>query len=146
MQPRIHYIVLAVENLARSLEFYRDGLGLPTQGVVGKEFRDEQTGAAGTIAIFELHGGLMLSLYERDNLAKDAAVALDAPSSSEFSLGYLVNTKEEVAAVLEQAKHAGATVTDSIHERPWGVYSGYFKDPDGHLWEVTWNPSMPANG
>ncbi len=146
MHPRINYIVLVVDNLARALEFYRDGLGLPTHGVIGDEFRDEETGAAGTIAVFELQGGLMLSLYERGNLARDAAVSLETPSSTDFSLGYLVNTKEEVAAVLERAKRAGATVTDSIHERPWGVYSGYFKDPDGHLWEVTWNPSMPANG
>jgi len=146
MHPRINYIVLAVDNLARALEFYRDGLGLPTQGVVGDEFRDDETGAAGTIAVFELQGGLMLSLYERSNLARDAAVSLEKPSSTDFSLGYLVTTKEEVAAVLEQAKRAGATVTDSIHGRPWGVYSGYFKDPDGHLWEVTWNPDISANG
>jgi len=146
MHPRINYIVLAVDNLARALEFYRDGLGLPTQGVVGDEFRDDETGAAGTIAVFELQGGLMLSLYERSNLARDAAVSLEKPSSTDFSLGYLVTTNEEVAAVLEQAKRAGATVTDSVHERPWGVYSGYFKDPDGHLWEVTWNPGISANG
>lgn len=145
MQPRINYIVLAVNNLDRALTFYRDGLGLPTQGVIGDEFRDEKTGAAGSIAFFELQGGLMLCLYERDNLAKDAAVSPDAFSSTEFSLGYLVTSKKEVAALLERAKQAGATVTDSIHERPWGVYSGYFKDPDGHLWEVTWNPNMPAS-
>jgi uncharacterized glyoxalase superfamily protein PhnB len=142
MQPRLNFINLAVNNLEQAIAFYRDGLGLPTRGIVGSEFRDEQTGAAGTIVFFELQGGLMLGLYERDNLAKDAAISLDATSSTEFSLGYAVKTKEEVDIVLKRAEAAGATITESVHQRPWGVYSGYFKDPDGHLWEITWDPRI----
>jgi len=140
--PRLNFINLAVDSLDRSLIFYRDGLGLQTQGIVGSEYYDEQTGAVGTIVFFELQGGLMLGLYERSNLAKDAVIPLGSPSSAEFSLGYAVKTKREVDGVLERAKHAGATVTDSVHERPWGVYSGYFKDPDSHLWEVTYDPRI----
>jgi predicted lactoylglutathione lyase len=59
-------------------------------------------------------------------------------SSTEFSLGYLTDTREEVDALLKQAKSAGATITDEPRERPWGIYSGYFKDLDGHLWEIIW--------
>ncbi len=145
MHPRLNFINLAVANLEHSLAFYRDGLGLPTKGIMGSEFRDEQTGAAGAIAFFDLQGGLMLGLYERTNLAKDAATTLDAPSSTEFSLGYVVKTKTEVDVLLKRAEGAGATITESVHERPWGVYSGYFKDPDGHLWEITWDPRIQVN-
>lgn len=145
MNPRLNFINLAVANLEQSLAFYHDGLGLPTKGIIGSEFRDEQTGAAGTIVFFELQGGLMLGLYERSNLAKDAATALDATSSTEFSLGYAVKTKEDVDVLLKRAEGAGAIITESVHERPWGVYSGYFKDPDGHLWEITWDPRIKVN-
>src|SRR5882724_6146434 len=122
MKPRLNFINLAVDNLDRSLEFYRDGLGLPTKGIMGSEFHDDLTGAAGTIAFFELQGGLMLGLYERTNLAKDSATVLDAPSSTEFSLGYVVKTKEDVDVLVSRAGAAGATITESVHERPWGVY------------------------
>lgn len=142
MRARLSYIVLAVADLERSLAFYRDGLGLPTDGVIGSEFRDERTGAAGTIAFIDLRGGLKIGLYERANLAKDAGTGAGEPSSAEFSLGHAVGTESEVDALLERAREAGATVTGSVHERPWGVYSGYFKDPDGHLWEITMDPRI----
>jgi uncharacterized protein len=142
VRPRLNFINLAVSDLDRSLAFYRDGLGLPTAGIIGTEHRDERTGAAGTIAFLDLQGGLKLGLYERDNLARDAAAELDEPSSTEFSLGYAVKNKAEVTDLLERARQAGATVTESVHYRPWGVYSGYFKDPDGHLWEITWDPRI----
>lgn len=142
MHPHLNFITLGVEDLNRSLTFYRDGLGLVTQGIVGNELQDERTGAMGTIAFFELQGGLMLGLYERDNLAKDAGVSLGALDTTACSLGYNVRSKEEVDALLSRAEKAGASHTGSVHERPWGVYSGYFKDPDGHLWEIAWNPSI----
>lgn len=145
MKPRLHFIALAVDDLERSLAFYGDGLGLPTEGIVGSDLHDEKTGAGGAIAFFELQGGLLLGLYERSNLAKDAALPADPSSSTEFSLGHAVKTKDEVDAMLERARQAGATVTDSVHERPWGVYSGYFTDPDGHLWEIVWNPRMQVD-
>ena len=139
MDPRLNVITLAVDDLERSLAFYRDGLGLQTKGVVAADVVDEETGAAGAIVIFELEGGLLLSLYPRTELAKDAAVRVGPPQIGQFSLGQLVASRAEVDRVLEQAAAAGAVVTPP-HERPWGIYSGYFRDPDGHLWEIIWNP------
>jgi hypothetical protein len=142
MEPRINVITLGVGDLDRSLAFYRDGLGLSSPGIVGTEFvRDEKT-PGGSAAMFDLRGGLILSLYGRDDLAKDANIAPPPPQSGEFSLGYLVANREDVDAVLAEAERAGALLTDKPHERPWGIYSGYFRDPDGHLWEVIWNPQM----
>lgn len=142
MQPRIHVITLAVDDLDRALAFYRDGLGLDSPGVEGTEFPGDDTTPAGAVAMFQLDGGLILSLYPRTELAKDANVPVGSPQSGEFSIGHVVGGKEEVDAVLEQAAAAGATLTDDPHERPWGIYSGYFRDPDGHLWEVVWNPQL----
>jgi catechol 2,3-dioxygenase-like lactoylglutathione lyase family enzyme len=142
MQPRIHVITLAVDDLDRALAFYRDGLGLNSPGVGGTEFLGDDTTPAGAVAMFQLEGGLILSLYPRTELAKDANVSVGPPRSGEFSIGHVVGSKEEVDAVLEQAAAAGATLTDDPHERPWGIYSGYFRDLDGHLWEVVWNPQL----
>ena len=144
MEPRVNVITLAVEDLERALAFYRDGLGLPTNGVVATDLVDHETGAAGAIVIFKLDGGLMLSLYPRSELGKDAAVPAGPPQSGEFSLGQLVRSRADVDDLLRRAEIAGATVTPA-HERPWGIYSGYFRDLDGHLWEVIWNPGrIPA--
>jgi uncharacterized protein len=138
MQPRIHVITLAVGDLDRALAFYRDGLGLASEGVIGTEFAGDETHPAGAIAMFHLHGGLILTIYPRTELAKDAQVPFGPPKTGEFSLGHAVGSKEEVDAVLAQAAAAGATITD----RPWGIYSGYFCDLDGHLWEIMWNPQL----
>jgi catechol 2,3-dioxygenase-like lactoylglutathione lyase family enzyme len=142
MQPRIHVITLAVDDLQRALAFYREGLGLDSPGVGGTEFPGDDTTPAGAVAMFQLDGGLILSLYPRTELAKDANVPVGPPSSGEFSIGHVVASKEEVGSVLEQAAAAGATLTEDPHDRPWGIYSGYFRDPDGHLWEVVWNPQL----
>jgi len=139
VEPRVHVITLAVDDLDRAVAFYRDGLGFETRGVVAADLVDEQTNAAGAIVIFELDGGLILSLYPRGELAKDAQISAGSPQSGEFSLAQLVSSRAEVDAVLEQAAAAGASVTPP-HDRPWGIYSGYFRDPDGHLWEIIWNP------
>lgn len=142
MKPRINVITIGVDNLEKSLSFYREGLGLPSDGIVATEYHDQTSGAYGTIAMFELQNGVILSLYPRTELAKDANQKMEKGSSTEFSLGYLTDTKEEVDALLKQAKAAGATITDEPRERPWGIYSGYFKDLDGHLWEIIWNPEL----
>jgi catechol 2,3-dioxygenase-like lactoylglutathione lyase family enzyme len=142
MDARIDVITLAVADLDRALAFYRDGLGLQTQGVIGTEFIGNDGAPSGAIAMFELHAGLILALYPRTELAKDANVALAPPTPGEFSIGHLVSSKADVDALLSQAQAAGATLTDQPHDRPWGIYSGYFRDPDGHLWEVIWNPQM----
>lgn len=139
MEPRLHVITLAVGDLERALAFYRDGLGLESSGVVGAEWTDQETGANGAVALFELDGGLILSLYPRADLARDAGIAVGPPQSGEFSLGQLVRSRAEVDRLLERAAAAGAVVAPA-RDRPWGIYSGYFRDPDGHLWEVIWNP------
>jgi uncharacterized protein len=144
MEAQIHVITLAVDDLDRALEFYRDGLGLETTGVVGTEFSGNDSSPAGAIAIFQLEGGLMLTLYPRTELSKDAHVPLGPPKTGEFSIGHLVASKDDVDALLSQAQASGATLTDEAHERPWGIYSGYFRDLDGHLWEIIWNPRLQA--
>ncbi len=142
MQPRIHVITLAVSDLNRALAFYRDGLGLESTGLIGTEFAGDETSAAGAIATFHLQGGLILAVYPRTELAKDANIPFGPPKTGEFSLGHAVDSKAAVDAVLAQATAAGATLTDRPHDRPWGIYSGYFRDPDGHLWEILWNPDL----
>jgi catechol 2,3-dioxygenase-like lactoylglutathione lyase family enzyme len=140
MKPRISVITLAVSDLEASLAFYRDGLGLQTSGIIGTEFKGDATHPSGDAVMFELENGVILSLYSRTNLALDANEPVGTPNSVEFSIGHLVQSKEEVDAILDQAKAAGATITEAPYHRPWGIYSGYFKDPDGHLWEIIWNP------
>jgi uncharacterized protein len=136
MDPRIHVITLAVLDLDRALEFYRDGLGLDTRGVVATEFTGDESTPAGAIAIFELADGLILALYPRAELAKDANISIEPPTAGGFSIGHIVDSKADVDALLQRAQAAGATLTDQPHDRPWGIYSGYFRDPDGHLWEI----------
>ena len=142
MKPRIHVITLAVADLDCALAFYRDGLGFQTEGLIGTEFTGNQTIPDGTTAVFQLDGGLMLSIYPRSELGKDAVVPLIAAKPGEFIIGQAVASREEVDEVIAQAKAAGASVTGSPHDRPWGIYSGYFCDPDGHLWEIIWNPAL----
>ena len=139
MERRIDVLTLGVGDLERSLVFYR-ALGLESPGVIGTEFPGDETTPSGVAAMFELDSGLILALYPRTELAKDANVTFGAPTIGEFSIGHLVSTREQVDQVLAQAEAAGATLTDEPHERPWGIYSGYFRDLDGHLWEIIWNP------
>ncbi len=142
MEPNIDVITLAVGDLERSLEFYRDGLGLDSVGVIGTEYQGDAVTPAGAAAMFKLRGGLLLLLYPRTELAKDANIQLATAHSGEFSIGHAVPERAEVDAVLARAEAAGATLPDRPHDRPWGIYSGYFRDLDGHLWEVLWNPRL----
>ena len=121
------------------MALYRDGLGWPTEGIVGQEFHDEVTGADGTIAFFNLDAGLLLGLYERANLAKDASLPPGPPSFTEFSLGIPAESQVEVDELRQHVEAAGGTLTAPAHMRPFGVYSGYFTDPDGPLFEIAWN-------
>ncbi|MGH2362669.1 MAG: VOC family protein [bacterium] len=134
MKPRITVLTLGVDNLEKSLAFYRDGLGLSTQGIVGREFEH------GAVAFFDLQSGLKLAIWSRDNIAHDADIPKSGHSATEFTIGHNVLSKAEVDAVMEQAQQAGAVVAKPVHETFWGGYAGYFQDPDGHLWEVAWNP------
>ncbi len=140
MEPHIDVITLAVGDLDRSLAFYRDGLGLDTSGVTATELVDDETDAAGAIVMFRLRGGLVLALYPRNELAKDAGIPSGPAKTGEFSIGHMVENKAGVDALLAQAEQAGATLVGPAHDRPWGIYSGYFRDPDGHLWEIIWSP------
>src|SRR5690242_15958964 len=129
MHPRLNVITLAVRDLHASLEFYRDGLGFPGK-TVGTEYVDSVSGASGAIALFELEGGVILTLYPRSDFVKDAKVSDTAgPSQAEFSLGHLTKSRQEVDAIVRQAEAAGARVTEAPRERAWGIYSGYFADP-----------------
>ena len=139
MRAKVFFIILAVADLDRSVAFYRDGLGWPTDGIVGREFHDDITGADGTIAFFNLESDLLLGLYERANLAKDASLPPGPPSSTEFSLGIPAGSRDEVDDLLAKAGAAGATLPAPAHMRPFGVYSGHFADPDGHLFEIVWD-------
>ena len=134
MKPRVKVITLGVSDLQKSLVFYRDGMGLPTEGIIGEEFED------GAVAFFDLNDDLMLALYPKASLAKEAKISVGPPSPSEFTIGHNVASKQEVDAVMAQAKKAGAKITDPAHDRFWGGYSGHFQDLDGHLWEIAWNP------
>jgi uncharacterized protein len=134
MKPRIKIMTLGVRDLGQSLAFYRDGLGLPTEGIIGTEFED------GAIVFFKMNDDLMLALYPKAALAKDAKVSVGPSSPAEFSIGHIVKSRQEVDEVMKQAEQAGAKVTDPPHDRFWGGYSGYFQDLDGHLWEIAWNP------
>jgi catechol 2,3-dioxygenase-like lactoylglutathione lyase family enzyme len=136
MKPRITLITLGVDNLQASLAFYRDGLGLQTDGIIGTEFE------YGSVVFFDLESGLKLALYPRKSLSKDSGLALDQPSATEFSIGHNVRSKEEVDDVMAQAKKAGAVVVKKAQNTFWGGYAGYFQDLDHHLWEVAWNPQM----
>lgn len=135
MKPRITVLTLGVDDLERALKFYRDGLGFPTEGIVGTEFEH------GAVAFFDLEGGLRLAVWQRKDIAHDTKLAQSPPSPTEFTLGHNVGSKAEVDAVLEQARRAGANIVSEAHDTFWGGYSGYFQDPDGHLWEVVWNPA-----
>ena len=116
MEPRVTLITLGVEDLKRSLSFYRDGLGWPTEGIVGEEFEN------GAVVFFELRKGLK------------------ATGTASFELAHNVSSKQEVDEVIALARAAGARVTSPPADQAWGGYSAHFQDPDGHLWEIAWNP------
>jgi catechol 2,3-dioxygenase-like lactoylglutathione lyase family enzyme len=138
MKARITLITLGVDDLEKAVAFYRDGLGLATKGIVGTQFE------YGAVAFFELQAGLKLALWPRASLAHDVGISASPPSATELSIGHNVGSKAEVDAVMEQARKAGARILKPARETFWGGYSGYFQDPDGHLWEVTWNPEWKA--
>jgi catechol 2,3-dioxygenase-like lactoylglutathione lyase family enzyme len=144
MEARIDVITLAIDDFERALSFYR-ALGFESEGVVATEYEGDDTHPAGAIAIIHMKGSQILSLYPRSELAKDAGMPLGPPRSGEFSLGQIVATRDDVDALLAEAKAAGAPITE-LHDRPWGIYSGYFRDPDGHLWEIIHNPGHTTDG
>lgn len=140
MKPRITLVTLGVDDLDRAVKFYRDGLGLETKGIVGREHE------YGAVAFFDLQGGLKLSLWPRKSLAHDSGLRVSPPSPTDMCLAHNVQSRAEVDAVMAQAQSAGATIVKKPVDTFYGGYAGYFKDPDQHLWEVAWNPAiLPAD-
>ena len=138
MKPRVTVMTIGVDDLEVAVRFYRDGLGFPTDGVIGQEFEH------GAVAFFDLQPGLKLALWPRASLSHDSGLPVDKPSATEFTLGHNVASKSEVDAVMALASDAGAVVVKPAQETFWGGYAGYFQDPDRHLWEVVWNPHWPS--
>ena len=138
MQPRLTVLTLGVDDLEQALTFYRDGLGWATAGIVGQEFEH------GAVAFFDLQPGLRLALWARADLAHDTGLALAPPSATDCSFGHNVGSAEEVDAVMALAARAGARIVKPAGKTFWGGYTGYFQDPDGHLWEVAWNPAWTS--
>ena len=136
MTPRITLLTLGVDDLERALRFYRHGLGLPTEGIIGTEFEH------GAVVFFNLQDGLKLALWPRKSLSHDVGLPLSRPSPTEFTIGHNVSSKAKVDAVMEQAKTAGAVIVKPAQDTFWGGYAGYFQDPDQHLWEIAWNPQF----
>jgi catechol 2,3-dioxygenase-like lactoylglutathione lyase family enzyme len=139
MEPRITVLTLGVDNLEQAVAFYRDGLGLQTSGIIGTEFEH------GAVAFFDLQASLRLAIWRRADLAHDAGIVVTGPSATEFSIGHNVSSAQEVETVMKQATEAGARIIKPAQRTFWGGYAGYFQDPDGHLWEIVWNPaSVPT--
>lgn len=138
MKPRVTVITLGVENLERALRFYRDGLGLDTEGVVGKEFEH------GAVVFLPLQPGLQLALWPRSSISHETGLPLGERDPTGFTLGHNVASRDEVDDVMAEARAAGATVLVEAQDTFWGGYAGYFQDPDLHVWEVVWNPQLPT--
>ncbi|WP_133624742.1 VOC family protein, partial [Phyllobacterium brassicacearum] len=124
MKPRIKVLTLGVDDLDRSLAFYRDGMGLETKGIIGQQFED------GAVVFFYMNDDLILALWPTASLSRDAKIAATQSRLGAVSIGHIVNSREEVDSIIRQAEQAGAVVTDPPHDRFWGGYSGYFRDPD----------------
>jgi catechol 2,3-dioxygenase-like lactoylglutathione lyase family enzyme len=131
MKPYISIITLGVSDLDRSVKFYRDGLGLPTTYKPGEG-----------IAFFQLKG-TWLALYPHDALAEDANLPGEWARFGGMTIAQNVHDKAEADAVMAQALAAGASLLKPAADTFWGGYSGYFADPDGHPWEIAWNPQFP---
>ena len=140
MKPRITLLTLGVDDLERAVKFYRDGLGLSTEGIVGTEFEH------GAVAFFELQHGLKLALWPRRSIAHDTGLDVTGRSPTDFTIAHNVGSRSEVDTVMQQAVCAGANIVKAAYETFYGGYAGYFQDPDGHLWEVAWNPQWQVEG
>jgi catechol 2,3-dioxygenase-like lactoylglutathione lyase family enzyme len=139
VKPRITVLTLGVRDLEKSLAFYRDGLGLPTEGIVGREFEH------GAVAFFELGGGLKLAIWPFGDIAWDTGLPQTDGGSTAVTIGHNVGSREEVDDVIQQAHRAGGNIVKRPADTFYGGYAGYFRDLDGHLWEVVWNPDSPPN-
>ena len=136
MKPRISLLTLAVDDLDRALRFYRDGLGLSTPGIVGTGFEH------GAVVFFDLQAGLEFALRPRASLAADTGLDASRATGVSASIGHNVGSRDEVDAVMAQAARAGADIVKPAQPTFWGGHAGCFRDPDGHLWDVAFNPAF----
>lgn len=127
MQQRLSLVTLASHDLARSQRFY-EALGWSSS------FANEE------VAFYPLNG-IVFGLYRAESFAKEIGVDVGDMKPAGSAVAYNTRSREEVDAVIGEAQSAGAVVAMEPHDTPWGGYSGYFRDPDGHLWEVAWNPA-----
>ena len=139
MNPKITLLTLGVENLERSVQFYK-ALGFYTSGIVGTEYEN------GAVAFFKLAGGLKLALWPRKSLAADTGLPLQPPSATEVSIGHNVGSDQEVDLVLQEAANAGAHILKLAQKTFYGGYAGCFQDLDGHVWEVAHVPGFESLG
>jgi catechol 2,3-dioxygenase-like lactoylglutathione lyase family enzyme len=140
MSPLITFITLGVDDLERAVAFYRDGLGWSTKGIVGSAIEH------GAVAFFNLEGGLKLALWPRKSIAADTGLPLRAPSATDFTLASNVASEAEVDTAMQRAAQAGARIVKPAAATFYGGYAGYFQDPDGHVWEVAFNPGFGTLG
>jgi catechol 2,3-dioxygenase-like lactoylglutathione lyase family enzyme len=139
MKPRITILTIGVDDLEGAVRFYRDGLGLETEGIVGTEFE------YGAVAFFDLQAGMKLALWPRRSISHDTGVPQSPRSATDLTIGHNISSREEVDVVMAEAAEAGATIVKPAGETFWGGRSGYFQDPDGHLWEIAWNPAIQVD-
>lgn len=136
MKSLITVLTIGVDDLGAAVRFYRDGLGLSTEGIVGTEFE------YGAVAFFDLDGGIRLALWPRQSISYDTGIPETPHGPTEFTIGHNVGSREAVDAVMAQAAEAGANIVKPAANTFWGGYAGYFQDPDDHLWEVVSNPAI----
>ncbi|CAD9196347.1 VOC family protein [Acinetobacter bohemicus] len=134
MKPYISVITLAVNNLEQSLKFYCEGLGLHSEGILGQEYE------YGAVAFIELQSDIKLALWSQQSIQHDTGLELSAMCPTQMTLGHKVFSPLEVDQVMAQAARAGAQIIKPAQATFYGGYAGYFQDPNGHLWEVVWNP------
>lgn len=136
MKAKISVLTLGVNDLEKSVEFYRDGLGFATEGIIGKEFE------YGAVAFFQLQHGIRLALWPTASMAKDTGLPISSNTPGSFTIGHNVNSRHEVDQIMERAAQAGARIVKPQQETFYGGYAGYFMDPDNHLWEIVFNPAF----
>lgn len=136
MKPRISFITLTVDSLEKAVAFYRDGLGWPTDGIIGEQYEN------GAAAFFKLENNLMFALWPRQSLANDSGLPLGNAQPTHVLLAHNVDSEEAVDAILDEASKAGAAWVKPAKTTSWGGYAGYFMDPEKHLWEVVYNPHL----
>ncbi|WP_180057809.1 VOC family protein [Acinetobacter sp. YH12141] len=136
MQARISVITLGVLDLEASLRFYRDGLGFPSEGIMGEEFE------YGAVAFIQLQPGLKLALWPERSIQQDTGLEPSPICPTQMTLGHNVYSPLEVDQAMAQAERAGAKIIKPAHTTFYGGYVGYFQDPNGHLWEIVWNPDL----